>query len=117
MKQAQQGLYEVYLMLSPTLSETARESALKRAQASIEHLGGKIAKNHDLGHRKLTYPIKKHREAYCYLTYFHVDGAHVRELDHEYKLNEDLIRFMIVKSDKVVEKLEYKALEGVTSEK
>ena len=117
MKQAKSGLYEVYLMLSPTLSEPAREASLKRVYGSIEQLGGSIKKHHDLGHRKLTYTIKKQREAYCYLVYFELPGLQLIELDREYKLNEDLIRFMIVKAEAIMDKIEFRTLESSTSER
>lgn len=117
MKQSKEGLYEAYLMLSPTLSETARDAAMKRLHSAIEGLGGKIVKLLELGHRKLAYSIKKHWEAYCYLTYFEIAPSALKELDSDYKLNEDLIRFLIVKTDVALDKVEFKTIESISAER
>lgn len=105
-----QNLYEGMYVISATLSDDARNKALDRIQAGITRHGGEIKKIHEQGRRRLCYEIDGHREGYYYLLYFNVIPAAISELWQEYHLNEDLIRFMTLRTDKVMEKIEFKPL-------
>ena len=71
---------------------------------------GEIHKVHDQGRRKLAYEIDKRREGYYYLLYFSVSATAINEMWKECQLNEDLIRFMTLRAEKVLEKIEFKPL-------
>jgi small subunit ribosomal protein S6 len=110
MSQNQQNLYEGMYVISATLSDDARHKALERIQTGITNRGGEIKKIHDQGRRRLAYQIDGHREGYYYLIYFNVPASAISELWQEYHLNEDLIRFMTLRTDKVLDKIEFKPL-------
>jgi small subunit ribosomal protein S6 len=110
MSQHGQNLYEGMYVISATLSDDARHKALERIQAGITSRGGEIKKIHEQGRRRLAYEINGHREGYYYIIYFTVQPAAISELWQEYHLNEDLIRFMTLRTDKVMEKIEFKTL-------
>jgi len=107
----QQNLYEGMYVISATLSDDARNKTLEKIQAGITSHAGEIVKLHDQGRRRLTYQIEGHREGYYYLIYFKVKPAAISELWQEYHLNEDLVRFMTLRTEKVMEKIEFKSLE------
>lgn len=111
MKQQQQNLYEGMYVISATLSDDARKKALEKIQVGITSKGGEIVKIHDQGRRRLAYQIEGHREGYYYLLYFNAIPAAIAELWQEYHLNEDLIRFITLRTDNVMEKIEFKSLE------
>jgi small subunit ribosomal protein S6 len=111
MTQTKQNLYEGMYAISASLSDDARHKALDKIQAGIKQKGGEILKIHDLGRRRLAYTIEGHREGHYYVIYFNLPPSEVAELWQEYHLNEDLIRFMTVRTDNVMEKIEFKALE------
>jgi len=113
MKELKQNLYEGMYVIRATLSEDARAKALEKIQNGITQHGGEILKVHDQGRRRLAYEINGHREGYYYLLYFKVKPAAISELWQEYHLNEDLVRFITLTTDKVLEKIEFKALEQV----
>ncbi|MBS0654008.1 MAG: 30S ribosomal protein S6 [Verrucomicrobia bacterium] len=103
-------LYEGMYILSATLSDDARQKALDKITSSIEGRGGEIHKTFDQGRKKLAYEINGRREGYYYLLYFSVPTAVMTEMWKEYHLNEDLLRFMTLRAEKVPEKIEFKQL-------
>lgn len=110
MKQTRQNLYEGMYVISATLSDDARNKALDRIQNGITNHGGEIKKIHEQGRRRLAYEIEGHREGYYYLVYFTAPTPAITELWQEYHLNEDLIRFITLRADKVLDKIEFKPL-------
>lgn len=114
MPKSRKHLYEGMYILSATLSEDARNKAIERITASIQHNAGEIHKVFEQGRKKLAYEINRRREGYYYVVYFTADSLAMTELWKEYKLNEDLIRFMTLRAEAVPEKIEFKQL--VTSE-
>lgn len=110
MNKENQNLYEGMYILSATLSDDARNKALERIQNGITSRGGGILKIHAQGRKRLAYEIDGHREGYYYLIYFNVNPGAIAELWQEYHLNEDLIRFLTLRTDKVLEKVEFKSL-------
>lgn len=111
MSKLNQNLYEGMYIISATLSDDARNKALQKIQAGITQRGGEILKIHDQGRRRLAYEIEGHREGHYYVVYFNLIPAGINELWQEYHLNEDLVRFITLRADKVLEKIEFKALE------
>ncbi len=110
MGENQQNLYEGMYIISATLSEDARNKALERVQNEITSRGGEIHKVHDQGKKRMAYEIDGHREGHYFIIYFSVAPAAISELWNEYHLHEDLIRFITLRTDKVLEKIEFKAL-------
>lgn len=110
MKKDKNQLYEGMYILNPTLSEEARKKALERITTGISHCGGEVKKIHDQGRKKLAYEIRGSREGYYYLLYFQAPTSKLAELWRDYHLNEDLLRFMTLTTDEVMESIEFKKL-------
>lgn len=111
MTQQRQNLYEGMYVISATLSDDARNKALDKIQEGITQRGGEIVKLHNQGRRRLAYEINGHREGYYFLVYFNSKPSAISELWQEYHLNEDLIRFITLRADKVLDKIEFKTIE------
>jgi small subunit ribosomal protein S6 len=105
-----QNLYEGMYIISATLSNEARAKAFDKIQNGITSRGGEIHKVHQQGRRRLAYEIDGHREGYYFVTYFSVDPAAINDMWQEYHLNEDLVRFITLRTEKVMEKIEFKPL-------
>ncbi len=104
------GLYEGMYILSATLSDESRKKAFEKITDGITQKGGEIHKVHEQGRRKLAFEIDGKREGYYYVLYFSVPTKEVLELWKEYHLHEDLIRFMTMRTEKVLDTLEFKSL-------
>lgn len=116
MSQNKENLYEGMYVISAMLSEDARKKALEKIQNGISNRGGEIVKIHDQGRKRLAYQINGHREGHYYILYFNVAPSKVSELWQEYHLNEDLIRFVTLRAEEVLEKIEFKLLEDHSKE-
>lgn len=111
MSQNRQHLYEGMYVISATLSDDARHKALDRILKGITTRDGEVLKIHEQGRRRLAFQIDGHREGYYYVIYFNLKTSGISELWQDYHLNEDLVRFMTLRADNVMEKIEFKALE------
>lgn len=109
-KQEKTQLYEGMYIVSSTLSEDARKKALERITNSIISRGGEIHKVHEQGRKKLAYEIEGKKEGYYFLIYFSLGTQIIEELWREYQLNEDLVRFMTLRTEEVVEEVKFKPL-------
>ena len=110
MSQERQNLYEGMYVISATLSEDARQKALDKILNGIKSEEGEVVKLHEMGRKRLAYAINGHKEGYYFLVYFKAPSAAISKLWQEYHLNEDLVRFMTLTTDKVLEKIEFKPL-------
>lgn len=111
MTEKKENLYEGMYIISAKLSDDARHKALDKIQKEITSQGGEIVKIHDQGRKRLAYEINGHREGYYYILYFNAPPAAIAELWREYHLNEDLIRFITLRAEQVMEKIEFKPIE------
>lgn len=103
-------LYEGMYIISAKLSDDARKKALDKITSGIEKHGGKVIKVHDQGRKRLAYEIESNREGHYYIIYFEIASNLIKELWQEYHLSEDLIRFMTIKVEQVMETIEFKEL-------
>ena len=106
------NLYEGMYIVSAALSDEARRKAVDKITNGITERGGEVKKVHDRGRRRLAYEIKKQREGYYYVIYFSVKPSAISEMWQEYHLHEDLIRFMTLEAEEVIETIEFKPLEN-----
>jgi small subunit ribosomal protein S6 len=108
---SKQNLYEGMYIISAKLSDDARHKALEKIQKGITERGGEILKVHDQGRRRLAFEIEGHKEGHYFLLYFNLPTSAVDELWQDYHLHEDLIRFITLRTEKVLEKIEFKSIE------
>ena len=104
------NLYEGMYIISAVLSDDARGKSLDRITNGIIQFGGEVHKVLEMGRGHFTYELNGRREGYYYNIYFEVEPSTIDELRREYTLNEDLIRSMTLRTEKVQENLEFKHL-------
>lgn len=107
MKKMRHGLYEGMYILSATLSNESRKKAFDKITDGITQKGGEIKQIHDQGRRKLCYEIKGKKEGHYYVVYFSAPTQIITDLWKDYHLHEDLLRFMTMKTEVVLESLEF----------
>lgn len=103
-------LYEGMYILSASLSDDARQKALEKINIGITGRGGEIHKMFDQGRRKLAYEINGRREGHYFILYFSTSTKNLAEMWKEYHLNEDLVRYLTLRTPIVPEKIEFKQL-------
>jgi len=110
MKQKAKHIYEGMYILSPTLSDDARQKAVDRITGEITKNSGEIKKVLDWGRRKLQFEINGKKEGHYILVYFDAPAHVMPEVWHENHLNEDLVRFMTLRTECVPDTIEFKPL-------
>lgn len=92
--------YETIFILHPSLDEEAVKANVEKFKGVIENAGG-VVENVDLwGKRKLAYEIEKVNEGYYTLVNFSAEPQLPKELDRLFRINDSIIRHIIVKEEK-----------------
>ena len=74
------------------------ETDLEKIKTELTKIG-KITKEENWGKKSLAYPIQKETEAYYYWFVFGADPKKVSRLDNTLKLNDNIIRYLLVVVD------------------
>ena len=90
----------VILKAAGTEQDVARQAA--RLEEPIKKLGGSIDSSHGMGRRKLAFRINRNAEGYYYLLRFQAPTGQLGELDRLFRLNDAIVRFMILGQDELV---------------
>ncbi len=89
--------YETMFIVKPTLTEEEMKAQIELVKANIEKNGGEIVSNEDIGSKQLAYEIEKNKRGYYYLVYFKAPTASILELERNYRINENILRFIFIK--------------------
>jgi small subunit ribosomal protein S6 len=89
--------YEVIYILRPDVTKETAEKVATRVSDVVQRLGGKLTRIENWGRRLLSYEINHSRRGlYVYVTY-QGDGALVAELERNFRMLDEVIRFQTVK--------------------
>ena len=98
------GLYELMVLVPPDLEEPSKNQITKFLKETIASAGGSISSDKDFGKRELAYPIVKN--SFAQYLYFEVEipPESVAVVDGKLRINETVIRHLLVKKEKVRKK-------------
>ncbi|HVN71962.1 MAG TPA: 30S ribosomal protein S6 [Desulfomonilia bacterium] len=96
------NLYEIMFILNPDIGEDEREKLTSRLKSTISKNKGEIIRFDDMGIKSLTYKIKKKSRGQYFLIYLDGPGSMIAEIERFLRIDENVIRFVIVKLDKHV---------------
>ncbi|MDA1190644.1 MAG: 30S ribosomal protein S6 [Candidatus Poribacteria bacterium] len=88
--------YETVFILRPTLSETEVDEYVTAVKTLIAQNENEVVKVDLWGRRKLAYPIRRYRDGVFVYMIFTGKPAFVTELNRQYQITEDIIRFLTV---------------------
>ena len=91
--------YETMFIVKPTLTDEETVAQIELVKATIEKNGGEIVVCDDMGSRELAYEIEKNKRGYYFLIYFKGNPAGIAEIERNYRINENVIRFIFIKYD------------------
>jgi small subunit ribosomal protein S6 len=98
--------YETTFIVDSLLPEEQINATIDKIKDFIEKNGGKIRQIDRWGKRRLAYEIAKKQYGYYVYIRFQYEGALIKELEREYKLDESIIRYLTVLIPKIVLKNE-----------
>jgi len=95
--------YETMFIVKATLTAEETQAEIATVKANIEKNGGTVVSVDDMGTRTLAYEIQKQKRGYYYVIYFTAPSEAVKELERNYRVNENVIRFIFIKSESKTE--------------
>ena len=90
--------YESVVIINPTVDEEGDKSLVAKFTDLI-NTDGKVEKVDDLGKRKLAYEVKKQKEGYYQVFNFEANPELIKELERNYRITDEIIKFMTIKVD------------------
>ncbi len=94
------NFYEMMYIQNPDLGEEDQEKLLTRLKNTIGKNGGEIIRIDDMGVRGLSYKIQKKPRGHYFLSYLEGPGSMIPEIERFLRIDENILRFVIVKLDK-----------------
>lgn len=92
--------YEVTYILRPSLDEAAVDERANQIGEIIKNQGGEVVAIEKLGKKRLAYEIADLREGNYVAMQFKSTGVASKELERLLKLQEDVLRAMVISLDK-----------------
>ena len=90
--------YEAVYILDPNLGEEATAALVAKFKTLVEN-NGTLAEVDEWGKRRLAYPINDLNEGYYVLMTFNAAAAIPHELDRLFRINDSVMRSLIVCKD------------------
>ena len=91
--------YEVMYIINPNVEDETRTQLVERFSGIVTADGGSVEKIDDWGRRKLAYEIEKRTEGHYILMHFSSKPELPLELERNLKINEDIMRYLIIRKD------------------
>jgi small subunit ribosomal protein S6 len=95
--------YELYLVIDAEAEEEAVDAIVGRVSELIAagdgQTSGEVIKVENRGKRRLTYPVRKRQESQDVLFTFHAPPETLKEVERVLKLDEQVLRYLLVRTD------------------
>ena len=91
--------YESMVIVKSTLSEEENTAALNKIKDLIEKLGGTILQSENWGKRRLAYEVDGEKKGTFFLFRFKAEGKLISSLEHQYRLDETILKFITVRME------------------
>ncbi|MBR3751425.1 MAG: 30S ribosomal protein S6 [Clostridia bacterium] len=91
--------YEAMYIIKPTVEAEARTAVIEKFSQIISANGGNVETVEELGMRKLAYEINYIGEGFYVLVNFTADAALPAELERNFRINENIMRYIVIKKE------------------
>ncbi len=98
--------YEMMFIVDPNVPEDEIEKIKSQVESVVTDGGGQIAEVEMMGRRKLAYEVNRHREGFYVLLTVVADGAIVKEVERRFRVMDQVLRYITVRTDDETKKLE-----------
>lgn len=92
--------YESVFVAAPTVAPDAHERLVESFEEIISNNGGEITNTIKMGRRPLAYEVQKYRDGIYTVFEFRGDGDMIKELERRYRLNDSVLKFLTVKTER-----------------
>ena len=91
--------YETLFIVQPNATDEEVQAAATGVESLVTGDGGAVTVKDIWGKRRLAYEVKKFNEGIYILMRFQSPGESVKKLETHFKLNDDIIRYLVVAFD------------------
>lgn len=92
--------YEIMYIIRPNIDEEAKTALVDRFDTILKDNGAEVIESKDWEKRRLAYEIKDFREGIYHIVKISAsDAKAINEFDRLAKINDDILRHMIVKEE------------------
>lgn len=96
--------YEIGFIINPESSEEEVKKVIDSVADVIKKAGGTIENIDEWGRRPMAYPVEKHNEGIYTFINSELPGSAFFDIERRLKLNEKVMRFMILRLDDKLKK-------------
>ncbi|MEN3033715.1 MAG: 30S ribosomal protein S6 [Aquificaceae bacterium] len=94
--------YESVVVFKPTLGDEEIKARVEDIQGFVDKNGGKILSVEEWGVKQLAYPVKGFNHGRYIVFHISSDNSQlINELDFQYRINEDIIRWLNFQKEQV----------------
>ena len=97
------AFYESVVIARPELTETQIDNIINDLSDIITKDGGKVVKKEQWGLRSFAYKINKNKKGHYFMLNLESAPTTIFEYERQMRINEDIIRFLTIKIDKIDE--------------
>lgn len=92
--------YEINYIIRPDIDETAKAELVQRFDTILTDNGAEIIESKDWSKRRLAYEINDYREGIYHIVKINCeDATAIQEFDRLSKINNDILRHIIIKEE------------------
>jgi small subunit ribosomal protein S6 len=106
--------YESLFVLKPTLTEEETNEQIAKIEGIIAANGGEIVGKSVMGSRTLAYEVEGNKRGFYVVLYMKAPTTLVQELERNYRINENVIKFLTVKFENKKELAEFEKMVAKT---
>jgi small subunit ribosomal protein S6 len=99
------NVYECMFLLDPNKVAGDVPAAAKQLHGLMERHQAEVLASRPWDERRLSYSVGSHKKGLYYLTYFRTEGKNVSPLEGDFRLNEMILRHLIIKVDPKLESI------------
>ena len=91
--------YEGVFIINPDMSTDASKGVVTQIQEVVSKNGGRVDGLQEWGKKRLAYKINKKQEGNYVLMNFQLNSASTKKLEQALRLNDQLLRYLLVNKD------------------
>ena len=107
-------MYEGLFLIDNAHASTEWDNVVKHIQDILQKNDAEILKTEKWGEKKLAYKIKSHKRGTYLLIHFNAKNSAITPIRKNFQLSDYIVRFLIVKDDKIEELSQVGAVVPIT---
>jgi len=93
--------YELLSIIKPNIDSEEYDKLVAKIEEFITSLDGKVLSTEKMGRKKLSYDIQEYRDGYFAVQTFEIEPNQVDKVRRQLRLNENIIRIMLLETSEV----------------